>query len=906
MIIRRLLLIIGAVLAMIMVGASTMSGSQLSSAINELLPKEWKVDMPETISPSWEKASLAQIRISYLDCPLITAEQLSVQWFEQQKISLDKATIDYACLEKFPRSDDKKQSSSDSIKAILATLPNGEVHIHALYWINLPEAMNPRLKALLDSPSQSHLSFYNNKLTFSVKQKLAEISADLANMQLNAQIRYQPSESEQHQLQLSALLDDDLFTLPPQISADYQWKIPEQIVSDPALQQGKSNLVWHRDEAKVLRGNLALQSLAHNENQLTLPFWFDHQSIGIEQARVDWQLSESLPLRGFVTTKLTPKTMDLGDLYPIKTSLRISLLTENDKGKGNIVISNQSGEIQQNSVVLPLQITGNIKHEGYILYSSIPLDIRGPFDDITLRFQPGSLLRLTGKERFLTINELRFPLAGIQVDKYGINGRLQAIFKGESPDFSTIEMHLDGFANNFKAGALDFFNDQKEDGATSDLWQWRFWGNSHFKPANSKLSVSGRGDWHQDLVRLSEFKGELGQIKRQGVFVPKTELSLSEPIHFAYQNFHLSGGITLKSPMIGFQYGGLLEKPTAALSFQGETENLQLRGSVSAGKLGPIKLFASRKLTETSSSIVGRLYWNEQSANVFQTLFPFRNNWVITNGTIKGETAFSANTERGLIAGGHFSIRHGGLSLPEGDIKGIEFSLPYQLKNNEVDIGLKKPLEAKVAEINIGIPITNVKVKVQGHIPYSKRKPLFLQELSLDLLGGRLNVERFALPQTKVAYLNLYDIRFEEILSLAQYHQVELTGKANAVFPFWLSGKPCYICNGTLTQAEKSYLKLTPDLLKAINQGGYTEQILAYMVNKSEIDDFSATVNLDGKGDMDLSAQIHSRLTEHQQAKVNLNYHHKENMFDLWKLINYGSQFEQNIEHSIYQQLDKQ
>ena len=95
-------------------------------------------------------------------------------------------------------------------------------------------------------------------------------------------------------------------------------------------------------------------------------------------------------------------------------------------------------------------------------------------------------------------------------------------------------------------------------------------------------------------------------------------------------------------------------------------------------------------------------------------------------------------------------------------------------------------------------------------------------------------------------------------------------------------------------------------MLEAIKQGGYTEQILAYMVNKSEIDDFTATVNLDSKGDMDLSAKIHSRLTEHKQAKVNLNYNHKENMFDLWKLINYGSQFEQNIEHSIYQQLDKQ
>ena len=53
-----------------------------------------------------------------------------------------------------------------------------------------------------------------------------------------------------------------------------------------------------------------------------------------------------------------------------------------------------------------------------------------------------------------------------------------------------------------------------------------------------------------------------------------------------------------------------------------------------------------------------------------------------------------------------------------------------------------------------------------------------------------------------------------------------------------------------------------------------------------------------------LQSSLRMHLNEHQKAKINLNYNHKENIFELWKLINYGSQFEQNIEHSIYQQLD--
>ncbi|MFK5041933.1 hypothetical protein ACI3P4_13765, partial [Glaesserella parasuis] len=190
-----------------------------------------------------------------------------------------------------------------------------------------------------------------------------------------------------------------------------------------------------------------------------LPFRFDTQSLTIEKGKIDWQLSNDFPLNAYLTTTITPNRFSLDELYPIKTAVRISLLTQNAKGKGNVVISSPQGEIQQDSLLFPLQITGNIKQGDYILYSSVPLDLRGKFDDLTLRFLQGALLRLTGTERFLTINDLRFPLAGVRVDKQGIHGRLQAIFRGESPDFKNIEMRLDGYANNFKAGALHFFQD---------------------------------------------------------------------------------------------------------------------------------------------------------------------------------------------------------------------------------------------------------------------------------------------------------------------------------------------------------------------------------------------------------------------------------------------------------------
>ncbi|VEI44469.1 Uncharacterised protein [Actinobacillus equuli] len=119
-------------------------------------------------------------------------------------------------------------------------------------------------------------------------------------------------------------------------------------------------------------------------------------------------------------------------------------------------MESRDGELQTDGLNMPFQITGNVKYDDFILYSSLPVAFSGKFDHLSFKFQPKSLLRLVGKQRLLAIHELRFPLAGIQINKHGVNGRLHAVFKGESPDFKNINLHLDGFAKNFKMGQLDF------------------------------------------------------------------------------------------------------------------------------------------------------------------------------------------------------------------------------------------------------------------------------------------------------------------------------------------------------------------------------------------------------------------------------------------------------------------
>ncbi|VEI44467.1 Dicarboxylate transport [Actinobacillus equuli] len=146
-----------------------------------------------------------------------------------------------------------------------------------------------------------------------------------------------------------------------------------------------------------------------------------------------------------------------------------------------------------------------------------------------------------------------------------------------------------------------------------------------------------------------------------------------------------------------------------------------------------------------------------------------------------------------------------------------------------------------------------------------------LKQLSMNLLDGALSVEQFALPQTQIAYLKLANINFERILELVQYQQIELKGKANATLPFWLEGKPCYVCDGLLTQAVESNLKIQPELMKAISQtSGYSERLLLYLLNDTKITDLRSLINVGPNGEMALDAKLKCSLISKKKPKLTL------------------------------------
>ena len=105
-------------------------------------------------------------------------------------------------------------------------------------------------------------------------------------------------------------------------------------------------------------------------------------------------------------------------------------------------------------------------------------------------------------------------------------------------------------------------------------------------------------------------------------------------------------------------------------------------------------------------------------------------------------------------------------------------------------------------------------------------------------------------------------------MEVANYQQIDLRGKANATLPFWLSGEPCYVCDGRLEQTETSYLKISDALMKAISQSsGYSERILLYLLNDTKVADMAASINVPKSGDMKLAAQLKLQLNQQEKSE---------------------------------------
>lgn len=890
----------------------------LPKVVNKLLPAQWQVVMPENVAVGWFNLQLPTLTLlansGSNSCSILTLQDVQ---FDLHPFSLTvaKVKVDYACFTQqsdVEKSEKQNAFSMSEGQKTLALLPDFQLIIQQLNVINHQQALyNERVSALLDASwqinlqyQQQHISLKTTALSMADKNfSNLHLTGNLSinerqyPIQLSANYQYQ---QEQHHLYATATLTEPLDTLLVQANLRYQW---QGGVSE--LEKGQVDLQWQQNE-----GVLSLTDLANNETLVTLPFILEDKTLSTKEAQINWTLWNaqgeiSQKLKGLLNFNLT--FADFNHFFPAQASMRLAVVSEGELGKGTLVIRGENLQLDQQKLNVALRINGDFKYQDSVAYVNFPILIDGTIHTPTLRFQSGSLLRVVSKNPYFDIDELRFPLAGVSVNQYGVNGRLQGIIRGRSlHHLSQVKLHLDGMAKEFVAGIYSVFNvrplqntkilksavNQEE---MTNCWQWRFWGGGTVDAFNIPLTVSGRGVWHNDEIEVVQLKGELPKIVTDNVTLPSLQFSLTQPLLWQYQQEKLTGEALLQSAWLQFSYGGKLIKPQFLLQLNGTTpQDLRLNGILSTDKLG-LKLFARYQ----NGGISGKAYWAEQAAAGFQSLFPQDWEWLIKRGSVRGETAFSYNADNGVLAGGHFSIKQADVLLPNGEIKGIDFALPYRFSNNKIQFGISQPISVSVQNIKNGlIHLDNLKVKVSGSYPYSIATPLNLTQLSVDLFDGQLQVTKFSLPQKKAAHLSLYNLNAAKISEVLQYNQVGVLGRIDANFPFWLEND-CLICEGIIKPHNGLSISLDSQLKKQLQQNGITEYILADLLGNIDIKSSQVKINLLKDGKLTLIANIHSLNPNRPNQPMILNYHHQENMFDLWRSLNFGSTLEQNLEYQL-------
>ncbi|HBO37731.1 MAG TPA: hypothetical protein DD638_03620, partial [Pasteurellaceae bacterium] len=621
---------------------------------------------------------------------------------------VEHVEIDYACLTDLP-SDSSGEKTSLNLTALLGFLPDGEMDIQTVRVINTEQVTKPALHQLMKSKAHINLIKHNDQLRFSVEMQqesgvVFRLNSTLNNFLLAGSAYYQPSEEQSHRLDFELNLNEELTQLPHQGKLDLHWEQP-----DLTLPKGLFSLQW-----KERQGHAELQDLIHQVTILNLPFKFESDQIQIEKGNFYWEIGEQQPLQGVLNLTLSKITEEW---LPLKTNMRISLLSEGAQGKGNLVIYGENGEIGKERIEVPLEAHGNFKYDNSIAYTDVVFNLAGYYDDLFIHFRPISTVRVTGRGEDFSLN-VHLPLDGVLIGRYGVEGRLQAILQGSTPQFSDLDLRLDGQAREFIAGIKSIFDIRdgqnrmrRTEGMAANLWEWNLTGKGTSKALKTLINVQGKGFWLDNHVEIQQLEGYSGAIHTAGIKIPKVELKLADNLRWYYEEDKIFGLVQVKAPFIDLDYGGRFVSPVFGLGLEGkDITDFNLAGDLKAGDLGPIKVFAHYRDRE----LIGNIYWLEQSAKVFQPLFPGKWDWIIQKGTIRGQTAFDVTAEKGIRAGGHFAVRAGEISLPDGEINGIEFALPYRYSGGLVEL-TKSPVEVFVKQIKSGaLEIENLRVKVQG------------------------------------------------------------------------------------------------------------------------------------------------------------------------------------------------
>ena len=851
-------LVVLILLTLLLVGLLLTIGQWLPRLAGIWLPAGTTISLEGGLRWHDRRLELPDVHYQAGQCELASVHGISLRYHEKYWLADAKSVvIDSECLSSLPDSDN--QSAPRTLAEWQQMLPGASIRLHQL-----------TIKPWPQWAGELRLNFTSER------QHLRYLGE---NLSLDAELQQQKLTVRNLTMQVPEIIQ------PVTVSGDLTLaSVPEEIPTGGALHGNFTldgvpealdvELNWQQQD-----GLLRLTTADHSQSLLELPWQISPQSIQIQQGKWNWPWG-SQPLSGGVS--LLAKNWQQG-LTETEFSGRLNVLTQGMGGKGNVVLTFGPGKVDWQNSQLPVRLTGESKLSELQFYASLPGELRGALTDPQLHFLPGSLLRMKGRLlSTLEVDEARWPLAGVSVSTAGISGRLQAILSAHDQQMGDFRLHLDGNAENF-------WPDNGE-------WRWRYWGDGHLTPLGANWDVKGEGSWQDQLIELTSLSTGFNQLSYGSVKMGAPRLTLKQPIRWQRdaENPSFSGALQLKAQKTQFSSGGYLPPSILNFNIDGTTPDAFLyKGTLQAEHIGPVQLNGRWD----GERLRGQAWWPEQSLQVFQPLISPNLKMLIQDGTLKAQVAFSATSDQGLVAGGHWLVRQGEVRMPDNDIRGIDFSLPFRLQNHRWYFGTQGPVALRIAEISNQFSMQNITADLRGWYPWSNTQPLTLSDVSVDVLGGVLSMEKLQMPQREAAKIRLNNLSLSRLITALKLKQIALSGKVNGELPLWLNNSQWLVKGGWVANNGPLTVRLDKDMADAISKNNIAAGAATDWLRYMEISRSWATLDLDNLGEMQLKAKVNgtSRFSD-QDQRVSLNYTQQENVFQLWRSLRFGDNLQSWVE----------
>ncbi|MDI9765887.1 YdbH family protein [Pantoea dispersa] len=824
------------------------------------LPENTRIELHG--APHWQQGRLVFPDVRYLagDCLLAQVADVGLGRTQQRwQLDAREVALNSDCLQALPHS--ATRDAPRSLAEWQQMLPGADIHLQQLSILPWQQYAG-RFDLTLDKDLQQ-LRYQGDNLRVAARLQGQQLHID--QLQLSHPILPQPVELHGN-LTLPTFADG--LPVAGELSGALnltQWPQPLALT-----------LNWQQQQ-----GELVVRQQQEPQPLLQLPWQVDAQQIRITAGHWRWPFG-SQPLSGGVA--LTLDDWQQG-LEQTQIRGRFNLLTAGRGGKGNLVLSVGPGKLSLTDSALPFQLTGESKFADLQLYGTIPGQLHGMLSDPQLSLQPGALLRLRGRLlSTLEVDEARWPLAGVSVASRGINGRLQAILNAHDPSFGRFRLHLDGRAS-------DFWPD-------SGRWNWRYWGEGVMAPLSAKWDVKGTGSWHDTLISLDTLNTGFDLLAYGMVQVDKPRLTLTAPVRWQRDVAQpaFNGGFALRSGQTRFSYGGWL--PPSELRFDAKGRDpghFLWRGQLTAEDIGPLRVHGRWD----GERLRGEAWWPAQSLSVFQPLLSSDLKMRIQSGELRAQMAFSAASGQGFEAGGFWAVKQGSVWMPDSEINGIDFTLPFRLKDHQWQLGRRGPVSLRIAEVKNQFALQNITADLQGHYPWQERQPLTLSNVNLDLLGGHVSMPALRLPQHQPARISLRDIDLSRLVTALKPKQFAMSGKVNGELPLWVNNPHWLIEKGWIANSGPLTFRMDKDMADAIVSNNVAAGAAMDWLRYMEIARSWATLDLDNFGNLILQSEVKgtSQFSNRRQS-VNLNYRHQENLFQLWRSLRFGDNLQSWVEQN--------